>query len=168
MRRPSTKYDSYGRSASNVQRIGQNQARELTPSAGTLHWRTMCRAPVLCLFGFVLCTASVATPSGVRAQTPASTAVPEDQIARYAKAYTSIALLRDQVQAEFAEPKNTKDEPQRYLREKLRNGIARILLDLKLTDVQYERITFQVSTDPDRRKAFDDALAQLASRKKEP
>ena len=123
----------------------------------------MCRAPFLCLIGLALCSGNMVTPA--HAQAPASSPVRDDQIASYTKAYAAIALLRDQVQAEFAEPKNTKDEPQRYLREKLWTGIAKILVDQRLTEAQYERITFQVSTDPERRKAFDDALALLALRK---
>jgi hypothetical protein len=81
--------------------------------------------------------------------------VTQDQLTVFAKAYTAISQRRDQAQAEFAAPKNKKTEAQDQLHEKLRLDIAKIIQDHGLTEDQYKRITYAVSTDLELRKSFD-------------
>ncbi len=80
-----------------------------------------------------------------------------DQLAKYTKAYVAIGLLRDQYEQEFAQQKNKKPEAQQQLHETYRAQIVKIITDNGLTEQQYNQITFQISTDPEQRKAFEKA-----------
>ena len=101
------------------------------------------------------------TPAAARAQAQAPP-VDHAQVVTLARAYVAIARVRDQVQAELADPKNKKDEEQSRLREKLRAEIARVLRENDLTPARYEQLTRLVSTDREWRREFDAAVAQLA------
>ena len=90
------------------------------------------------------------------AQTPA--AIPPEQLAAYAKVYTAIGKLRDQLQAEMAEPQNKKDEAQHQLQAKMRLDVAKILQQSGFTEEQYNRLTFTVSTNAQARQAFDQLM----------
>lgn len=91
-------------------------------------------------------------PAVASAQQPAVSA---EQLKAYAKAVTEIGKLRDRYEAEFAEPRNKKIEAQKELHEKLRQEVAKVLQANSLTEQQYNRITYVVSTDAEQRKAFD-------------
>src|SRR6185503_17149711 len=80
---------------------------------------------------------------------------PADELKTYTKAYTAIGLLRDQYEAEFAQQKNKKPEAQQQLHESYRQQIVKIIQDNGLTEEQYNRITFVISTQPDQLKAFE-------------
>jgi hypothetical protein len=85
-------------------------------------------------------------------------AVAKEQLTTFAKAFAAVAKVRDQVQAELAEPRNKKDEAQAQLHEKLRTSIAKIIQEHGFTEEQYNRLTYAVSTDNELRKAFDELL----------
>lgn len=107
----------------------------------------MRRPSLLCLLLVLL-----ALPVPALAQQPA---VPHPQLTAYTKAYVEIGKLRDRMQAEFAEPQNKKIEVQEQLHEKMRTEVSRIITEQGLTDEQYNRITFAISTEPEQRKAFE-------------
>jgi hypothetical protein len=81
--------------------------------------------------------------------------ITQDQLALFAKVHTAIAARRDQAQAELAQPKNKKQEAQEQLHQQLRLDVAKIIKDHGLTEEQYRRMTYVVSTDPEIRKSFD-------------
>jgi hypothetical protein len=101
--------------------------------------------------------AALALPVASTAQEQHSHITPE-QLATFAKAFSAIAQRRDQAQAELAEPKNKKPEAQDQLHEKLRLDVAKLITDHGLTEEQYRRITYVVSTDAEVRKSFDQLL----------
>jgi hypothetical protein len=94
--------------------------------------------------------ALVAVAAPARAQT-----VPRDRLEIYAKAYVEIGRLRDRFEAEFAEARNKKPEAQQQLQETLRQEVANVLQQHALSDAEYRRITFAVSSDSGTRAAFD-------------
>ncbi len=91
----------------------------------------------------------------------ADTAIGEAQIAAYAKAYAAIASERDKAHAELALPRNKTDEIQRELRDKLKTQIEQILKANDLTQERFERITYVLSIDAERRRSFEQLLARL-------
>lgn len=95
-------------------------------------------------------SALVAVAVPVRAQ-----AVPQDRLEAYGKAYVEIGKLRDRFEAEFAEARNKKPEAQQQLRESLRQEVAKVLQRHALSEAEYHRITFAVSSEPEVRAAFD-------------
>lgn len=108
--------------------------------------------------------ATMAAPARSHAQDQAAAPVPQvnkDQIVAFAKVQIAIAKVRDEVQAELAQVKNKTPEAQTALREKLVKQIEEILHHNLMTEADYQRATYLVSVDPDRRKVFDDALVEL-------
>ena len=79
----------------------------------------------------------------------------------FAAAHVEVALLRGKVQAELAEPKSKKPEVQAALRDKLQLNTDRILKQHDLTEIEFARLTREVSTDFALRKQFDEAVAKL-------
>jgi hypothetical protein len=98
-------------------------------------------------------------------QQPPPTPVTQEHLTTYAKAYAAIGVLLEQVHAELAKAQNKTAEAQKQLRENLKQNTTKILRDHGLTDEQYAHITYVISTDPERRTAFEELLAQLAPKK---
>ena len=126
----------------------------------------MRRAVIAGLFLFV----SIATAAPVRAQTPDSTApapapaVPRAQIETYAKAYVAVSAVRDSVHLQLAQARNKTADAQRALQEKLRTQIAEALKQHELTEAEYRRLTFVISSDPPSRRIFDEIIAELTNK----
>ena len=121
--------------------------------------------PLVSLAGLVLVVLSLGTitPQSVAAQEQRidTLAIDEARLSAYAKAFTAIGLARDQAHADMALPKNKTIEEQNALREALHTRIEKILRDNSLTKEQYRHLTYVLSTDPERRKAFEDIVARL-------
>ena len=96
--------------------------------------------------------ALVVTGMPARAQEPA---VSQAQLGAYAGAYVAIGKLRDRFQAELAEAQNKKPEAQQQLRAQLRQEVANVLQQHSLTQEQFDRITWIISTDAAARRSFD-------------
>jgi hypothetical protein len=128
--------------------------------------RALLHHPISVVLGFAL----LAVPATLRGQQPttpqATPPVSEEQLTTYAKAFTAISQLLEQIQPELAQSRNKTAEAQKQLRDNLRAGTAKILKDNSLTDEQYARITYLISTDPERRKAFEEILAKIAPKDK--
>lgn len=103
----------------------------------------------------LLCLLLVLLPALAAAQ---QTTVSPDQLKVYAKAYSEIGKLRDRFQAEFAEPRNKKDEAQQQLHTQLRQEVAKVLQSNQLSETEYNRITYVLSTNSDVRKIFDELI----------
>lgn len=109
---------------------------------------------------------AVATASPCVAQTPAPTqsaaARPSaDDIAAFAKLSLEISKLRDSTQARLAKAANDKPEAQQRLRAQLVTQIADALHRASMTDAEYRRKTYLVSTDSTARRVFDETIAKL-------
>lgn len=107
----------------------------------------------------VVATLSMAAHTAAPAQSPPP--MGRDEIATLAKAQIAIARARDSTQAQLAHTRNTKPESQQQLREKLRTDIEAILHHHGLTEAEYQRKTYQISTDTDARKTFDSVVVAV-------
>ena len=115
--------------------------------------------------GLALLILAAATPSAQYAQQTSAAAIGQDSLAAYVRAYAAIALVRDRMQNELADPKTKKGEVQVQVREKLRAQIAQVLKEQGLTETLYQHMTHAISVDAEQRKRFDLALAELAVKK---
>jgi hypothetical protein len=88
----------------------------------------------------------------------------EAQLTAYAKAFAAITVVRDQIHAELALPRNKTDETQRELREKLQKQVDQILKEQSLTQAQFVRITYVISSDTTQRRNFEAILARVAAK----
>ena len=84
-----------------------------------------------------------------------------DEIAALAKVQVAIAQARDSIQAQLAKAGNNKPEAQKHLQEKLRSEIEDILHHNGMTEEEFERKTYVVSTDANARKTFDSVLVAV-------
>jgi hypothetical protein len=88
-------------------------------------------------------------------------ALPRDEITAFAKVHLAVAQARDSIQLQLAQPGNKKPEVQRQLQEKLQAQIADILHHAGMTQQEFDRKTYLVSTDGGTRQSFDAVVAQL-------
>jgi hypothetical protein len=116
----------------------------------------------------VLLVIALCVPTGLSAQQqqpPPQQAAPptvdREVLTSFAKAYIAIAQVRDQIQAELAKTGNKTPEAQQQLRDKLREQIEHVLHTHQLTNDEFQRRTYLISTDNDQRKVFDEIMAQL-------
>jgi ElaB/YqjD/DUF883 family membrane-anchored ribosome-binding protein len=110
----------------------------------------------------------LALPGSTRAQERTPVAKDQEELTTFATAHAAIEKLRDQIQHELAESGNKTDAEQKQLREKLQKQIVRILASQRMTEEQYQRLTYEISTDPERRRLFEEALALIAAKKRAP
>jgi len=118
----------------------------------------------VCFMSLVLGSGLVGSPAAAVAQVTSSTQVSADEMATFARAHSAISLLRDKAQAELAEPKNKKDEAMAQVREKLRAQVLQVLKEHQMTEGRFDSLTRLVSADPEQRKAFEAALAQVGKK----
>lgn len=111
----------------------------------------MTRAIVLLMIGAV-------TAAGAQQQ---QGALRVEDIASYARAHTAIVAARDSTNARLARPANKSMKAQRELQDSLRAQIAAILHHNGLSDVDYQRRTFIVSSDTVARHVYDSVVVAL-------
>lgn len=125
------------------------------------------RAPFLGLVGPAFIAVIVAAPPTLSAQAPASTqasapaSMGKEEITAFAKVQVAIGAAHDSIDAQLAAARNKTGQAQTQLQEKLRAQIAEILHHNGMSEEDYRRKTYAVSTNPEIRKAFDGAVAQL-------
>jgi hypothetical protein len=118
------------------------------------------------LHALVAATVAI-TPAVSHAQTQAAapqqapSSASHDEIAAFAKVHLAVALARDSIQLQLAQPGNKKPETQKQLQDKLRTQIADILHHAGMTEQEFDRKTYLVSTDAAARLTFDTVIAQL-------
>ncbi len=127
--------------------------------AGRQHTRTSEASVRGRFFQIALLAIAVIAPSSARAQ-DAST-LSKDEIALLARVQVAIDVAHDSMDLQFAMVGNKKPEVQEALKEKLRGQIAEILHHNGLTEAQYRRETFIVSTDTSLRRSYDGVIVQL-------
>jgi len=98
---------------------------------------------------------ALALPEALFAQ---AQTVTQEQLGNYAKAYQAIGKLRDQFHADASAAQNKKAEAQQQLHEKLRADVVKAIQEAGLTEPEYNRITYVVSTDAEVRQALDTLL----------
>src|SRR6266511_2392030 len=97
----------------------------------------------------------------VQGKPAAAAAMAKDEITAFAKIHVAISTAHDSIDAQLAQPKNKKAELQMQLQDKLRAQIEEILHHSGMSEADYRRKTYVVSTDPEVRKTFDAVVAQL-------
>jgi hypothetical protein len=88
-------------------------------------------------------------------------AMSASEVAAFAKVEVEIGAVRDTTQAKLAMTRNKKDEIQAALRDTLVNQVAGILKANGLTQADYEKKLFYVSTNGDARHIYDSTFAKL-------
>ena len=101
------------------------------------------------------------TPTTTPAPTQQSTLMPRDELVAFAKVQIAIGAARDSTQAQLAQAGNKKGETLILLREKLQTRIGEILHHSGMTEAEYEKKTYIVSSDVETRKSFDAIVAEL-------
>jgi hypothetical protein len=111
-------------------------------------------------FCTVLFALFVGAPPAARAQ-GAAPALGKDEIALLARIQVAIDNAHDSTNLQLAMVGNKKPEAQEGLKAKLRAQIADILRRNGMTEEQYKRATFIVSTDSSVRRTYDGLIVQL-------
>ena len=84
-----------------------------------------------------------------------------EDIATYARVHVAIVAARDSANARLARPANKTAKAQRELQDSLRAQIAAILHHGGMTDAEYQRRTFIVSSDTVTRRVYDSVVVAL-------
>ena len=111
---------------------------------------------------------ALATPVSAASQEAAATVIPADKLEAFARAHIAIDQVREHANAEFADPRNKKNEVQENLRDKLHEDVRKVLKEHNLTEAEFDRFTMAVSADTAQRRAFDALVSQLSSKKPAP
>jgi hypothetical protein len=115
------------------------------------------RSALQILSAVAIAASTVAAQSGP----PSAPAMGRDEITAFARIQAAIAEARDSLQAQFAKAGNAKEEAQQQLREQLHAQITEILQKNGMTEEEYRRKTYLVSTDSVARQMFDSALVAV-------
>lgn len=109
----------------------------------------------------VVFAAFVGAPHAAAAQAAASASLTKEEVALLAKVQVAIDIAHDSIDLQLAMVGNKKPEVQQALKDKLHAEVADILKRNDMTDAQYRRETFIVSTDAAARHAYDLVVVQL-------
>lgn len=122
--------------------------------------------PALLALGLLVTTASVeAQATGGPPPAPAASAAPPaltlEQVRKLAETQIAIGLVHDSADARAAQAKNKKDETQADLAKEKQRLVADVLKQKGMTDAEYRRQRFLVSTSDGLRSQFDSIMAKL-------
>ena len=107
------------------------------------------------------CALPVAAQQPAAAQQHVTTQLSRDEIANLARLQVAINTAHDSANVQLALARNTTTQAQLALREKLDAQIAEIIHHAGLSEEDYRRKTFLLSTDPPSRKLFDSAVVAV-------
>jgi hypothetical protein len=108
---------------------------------------------------------ALAVPASVNAQQPpAAQARPgaeltDERLAVYVKAFLGERKVQDEFDPLLAAVRNKQDEAQKLLREQRKERVIKVLEENGLTESEYSWMTYVVSTNQERREAFEKMLA---------
>lgn len=85
-----------------------------------------------------------------------------DEVKALATVEVALGKVRDSVDFQLAMARNKKDEQQAALRQKLQTDVAAVLQKHNMTDADYRKKTFLVSTDGAARKLFDSLVVVIS------
>src|SRR5678816_2626238 len=88
-------------------------------------------------------------------QPPAMSSAARDDIVAFAKVSIAVAQVRDSIQKQLAQPRNKTPQAQQQLREQLAAGVEQVLRVAGISEEEYRRKTYLVSTDSSSRAIFD-------------
>lgn len=116
-----------------------------------------------CLVAFALAPTAVVAQV-TRAAAPAQQSAPgmtKEEITAFAKLQVAIGKVQDSAQAQLAQPRNKTKQMQDQLREKLRTDVEQVLHHAGVSDAEFRRKTYIVSTDAEIRKSFDATISEI-------
>ena len=115
------------------------------------------RALAFLIFG----TASAGAQQSHAGHASAVPALTRDEVAAVARAHVAITAARDSNNVLRAKSGNKKEEAQQQLQNQLRAEIDEILRHVGLTDTEYQRRSFVVSSDTASRRIFDSVVVAV-------
>jgi hypothetical protein len=126
------------------------------------------RALTLAVTGLTFAVVLTAAPA-IGQTTPATTQAAKhdgahmsrDEVVAFAKLSISVALVRDSIQKQLAQPRNKTPQMQKQLREELATGVEEALKLAGVSEEEYRHKTYLVSTDSASRAVFDETIAKL-------
>jgi len=92
---------------------------------------------------------------------PATPAMARNDVVAFATLSLSIAQVRDSIQKQLAQPRNKTPQAQQQLRDQLASQVAGILQRAGMSEDEYRRKTYLVSTDSASRAIFDSTMSKL-------
>ena len=104
---------------------------------------------------------SVGAQQPLPGHAPAKSALSRDEIALLARAQVAITAARDSLNVQRAKQANKTAQAQEQLHKQLRAQIGDILQHVGLTDAEYQRRTFLVSSDSASRRIFDSVVVAV-------
>lgn len=121
-------------------------------------------ALVAALFGAAVAVhpaASAAQAATQGAASPPAARLSAEEVKVTAKAHVEIGQVQDSLGAQLAQARNKTPAAQEELRQKLRTQVTAVLGKHGLTDTEFQRRRFLVSTDDSARLVFDSAVAAI-------
>jgi hypothetical protein len=111
-------------------------------------------------------TVAAARPCGSQSTPPAqqqaaTPRLPSEDVVAFARVSLAVAQVRDSIQKLLAMPRNKTPQAQQQLREQLAAGVEDVLKKAGVSDEEYKRKTYLVSTDSASRAVFDATIAKL-------
>lgn len=88
--------------------------------------------------------------------------LPRDEIASLARVQVAIIAARDSINVQRAKSGNKTGQAQQQLMDKLRAHVAEILQQGGLSEPEYQRRTFMISTDTTSRRIFDSVVVAVS------
>jgi hypothetical protein len=88
--------------------------------------------------------------------------MPADSIVAFAKLSMLVSEARDSIQFQLALPRNKTLQMQQQLRDQLAARVAEILQRAGISDAEFQRKTYLVSTDSAARAVFDSTVSKLS------
>src|ERR1700712_2415493 len=107
-----------------------------------------------------LLAVTVAASAGAQAHSMSSM-MSKEELTSFAKVQVAITMAHDSADIQFAQARNKKAEAMEGVQTKLRTDIASILQKNGLTDADYQKKIFVISTDSSLRHSFDGIISQL-------
>jgi hypothetical protein len=114
---------------------------------------------LLCAVSFGLC----AIPAAGVAQQQAGAPLARDEITALARVQVAIVAARDSINVRLAKSGNKTAKAQAQLQDTLRAQIEQILHHAGITDADYRRRTYIVSSDSATRRVFDSVVVALTN-----
>jgi hypothetical protein len=109
----------------------------------------------------LLAFALVVAFGAIGAQPPAPARLSPEEIRALASIQVQISAVHDSMNALLAQARNKTAAAQEDLQAKLREAVAKIVAANGLTDAEYQRRRFVISTDGVARRSFDSTVAKL-------
>jgi hypothetical protein len=116
-----------------------------------------CRALAFLIVG----VASAGAQQSHAGHGPGVPALSREEIAMFARAQVAIVAARDSMNVQRAKAANKTAQAQEQLHNQFRAQVADILQHVGLTDVEYQRRTFLVSSDSASRRIFDSVVVAV-------